>query len=224
MADPIIELRNVSKIYRLENMEVKAVDDVTLNIMEGEFVAIMGPSGSGKSTLMHLIGLLDKPTRGKVFIEGEDTEKLSENDLAKLRNKKIGFVFQAFNLLPKTGSLSNVELTLIYSGVNARERNVKAKAMLEKVGLGNRLYNTPAQLSGGQQQRVAVARALINNPLLIIADEPTGNLDTKSGHEILELLINLNNQGHTIVIVTHDPEIAGRAKRTIKILDGKIIS
>lgn len=223
MKKPILELSHVSKIYRLDGVEVKALDDVSLNIYPSDFSAIMGPSGSGKSTLMHVIGLLDKPTTGKVTIEGKNIEKLSESALAKLRNEKIGFVFQTFNLLPKTTSLANVSLTLIYSGVNYHERNKRAREMLEKVGLGDRLHHFPSQLSGGQQQRVAIARALINNPLIVIADEPTGNLDSKSGQEIISLLTELNNKEHTIIMVTHDQEIAKAAKKIIHIKDGKII-
>jgi len=220
---PIVELHNVSKIYKLEGIEVRAIDGINLTINQGDFSAIMGPSGSGKSTLMHIIGLLDKPTSGEVLIEGKNVEKLSENELAKLRNQKIGFIFQSFNLLPKTSSIANVELTLIYSGVKKTDRRQKAKEMLEKVGLNNRLNHFPSQLSGGQQQRVAIARALINDPLLIIADEPTGNLDSKSGEEIINLLKELNRKGHTIIMVTHDQDISQKAKNLIKLKDGKII-
>jgi len=224
MKTPIVELRDVKKIYQLDSVNVNALDGIFLRINEGDFSAIMGPSGSGKSTLMHIIGLLDKPSSGEVLIEGKNTANLSENELAKLRNQKIGFVFQSYNLLPKTTSIANVELTLIYSGVGKKERSNKAKDMLIKVGLENRLYHYPSQLSGGQQQRVAIARALINNPVLIIADEPTGNLDSKSGEEIINLLKDLNSKGHTIIIVTHDPEIAQKAKKIIRIKDGKIVN
>ena len=219
----IIELSHVSKIYQLEDVEIRALDDVSMFIKEGEFVAIVGPSGSGKSTLMHIIGLLDKPTSGQVLLDDEDVSDFSEVKLAKLRNKKIGFIFQTFNLLPRTSSVNNVELTLIYSGVKDKERKQRAKDILERVGLKDRNNHFPSQLSGGQQQRVAIARALINNPILVIADEPTGNLDSKSSLEILNLLKKLNQSGHTIIMVTHDLEIANSANRLIKIKDGKVI-
>lgn len=221
---PIIELSHVSKIYHLDGVEVKAVDDVSLKIEKGDFTAIMGPSGSGKSTIMHLLGLLDKPTFGEVKIEGKNVEKLNENELAVIRNQKIGFIFQSFNLLPKTSSLNNVELTLVYSKINTQNRTKLAKEMLIKVGLENRLHHFPSQLSGGQQQRVAIARALINNPLLIIADEPTGNLDSKSSQEIISLLKDLNAKDHTIIMVTHEPDVAKEAKKIVRIKDGKIVN
>lgn len=224
MNTPIVELRNVSKIYKLDLVEVIALDNVNLSVKEGDFSAIMGPSGSGKSTLMHVIGLLDRPSLGEVLIEGKNVAKLTENELAKLRNQKIGFIFQSYNLLPKTTSIANVELTLIYSGVGNKVRKQKAIEMLKKVGLENRLKHFPSQLSGGQQQRVAIARALVNDPLLIIADEPTGNLDSKSGEEIITFLKELNNKGHTIIMVTHDENVAQKAKNIIRIKDGKIIN
>lgn len=202
---------------------VDALKDVNVEIKKGEFVAIVGPSGSGKSTLMHIIGILDKPTEGQVVLEGKDIAKLTEDELAVLRNKHIGFVFQSFNLLAKTTSVDNVELPLVYSGVKKSERDKRAVEALTKVGLGERLYHTPAQLSGGQQQRVAIARALIGNPSLILADEPTGNLDSKSGREIMDLLKSLNKNGNTIVLVTHDMDIAKNAKRQIIIKDGQIV-
>lgn len=220
----IIELSHVSKIYQLDGVEIRALDDVSMFIKEGEFVAIVGPSGSGKSTLMHIIGLLDKPTSGQVLLDNEDVSAFTENKLAKLRNKKIGFIFQTFNLLPRTSSINNVELTLIYSGIKDKERKQRAREMLERVGLMDRNNHFPSQLSGGQQQRVAIARALINNPLLVIADEPTGNLDSKSSLEILSLLKELNKSGHTLIMVTHDMEIAKAANRLIKIKDGKVIN
>jgi len=223
MLQPLITLSNIDKIYKLDNTELKVLDNVSLIINKGDFIAIMGPSGSGKSTLMHIIGLLDKPTNGEVVVDNENVEKLSETALAKVRNKKIGFVFQSFNLLPKTSSLNNVELTLLYSGVKEKERRQKALEMLEKVGLSEKTKNYPSQLSGGQQQRVAIARALINNPLIILADEPTGNLDSKSGNEIMQLFKDLNNTGHTIILVTHEPDIANQTKKIIRIKDGKII-
>ncbi|MEK9200736.1 MAG: ABC transporter ATP-binding protein [Patescibacteria group bacterium] len=202
---------------------VKALDNVSFEIKKGEFVAITGPSGSGKSTLLHLIGLLDKPTTGEILVDGEQASKLSDAKLAKLRNKKIGFVFQQFNLLKKTSALRNVELPLVYSGIRGKKREEMAKMELEKVGLGDRLNNTPAQLSGGQQQRVAIARALVTNPSLLLADEPTGNLDSKTGQEILQLFEELHKDGVTIVLVTHDPNIAKKAKRQIVIRDGRVV-
>lgn len=220
----ILSLKDVTKIYHLEGVEVRALDGVSFDIKEGDFVAIIGPSGSGKSTLMHIIGLLDTPTSGKVYLEDKDVTRMSENTLAKLRNEHIGFVFQQFNLLPRVSALENVELPMIYAGLSAPERRQRAKAMLELVGLGERINNKPNQLSGGQQQRVAIARALVLKPLIILADEPTGNLDTKTGKGILDFLHKLNNDGHTVILVTHDSDVAVRAKRQIRIRDGKVIS
>ncbi len=222
---PVIQFKNVSRVYGDPNNEgtmVKALDGVSFEVKKGEFVAITGPSGSGKSTLLHLIGLLDKPTTGEILVDGEQADKLSDVKLAKLRNKKIGFVFQQFNLLKKTSALKNVELPLAYSGIRGKKREEMAKKELNSVGLGDRLNNSPAQLSGGQQQRVAIARALVTNPSLLLADEPTGNLDSKTGQEILELFENLHKSGVTIVMVTHDPNIAKRAKRQIVIKDGRV--
>lgn len=222
---PLITLSKVVKTYKLEgDIEVQALRGVDLKIKAGEFVAIIGPSGSGKSTLMHIIGILDKPTSGTVILEDHNIANLSEESLAALRNKHIGFVFQAFNLLPRTNALENVELPLVYSGVAGGERKKRAEEALNTVGLIDRGGHTPSQLSGGQQQRVAIARALITKPSLILADEPTGNLDSKAGREILELLKDLNKKGNTIVMVTHELDIAAEAKRVIQMRDGQIIS
>lgn len=221
----LISLSKVTKSYKLgEDVVIEALRGVNLEIKEKEFVAIIGPSGSGKSTLMHIIGILDQPTSGKVTLEGKDVSTLPEKNLAELRNKHIGFVFQAFNLLPRTTALDNAELPLIYSGVEGSERKRQAVEALEKVGLGDRLLHTPSQLSGGQQQRVAIARALVTKPSLILADEPTGNLDSKAGDEIINLLKDLNKKGNTVVLVTHEREIAMEAKRIIEMKDGLIIS
>lgn len=220
----VIKLSQIKKTYRMEGgIEVHALDNVSINIKKGEFVAIVGPSGSGKSTLMHIIGLLDIASKGTVSLLDKDISRLSEESLASLRNIHIGFIFQSFNLLPRTSAIDNVELPLIYSGDKRKERLKKAIEVLNLVGLQDRLYHFPSQLSGGQQQRVAIARALINNPDMILADEPTGNLDTKSGREILDILKLLNKKGHTIVMVTHDMGIAGNAKRIVQIIDGKIV-
>lgn len=219
----IIELQNVEKVYTLGQNLVYAVAGINLKIKKGEFAAIIGPSGSGKSTLMHIIGLLDVPSKGKIFLNSKDASKLTEEQMSALRNRNIGFVFQSFNLLARTTSVDNVELPLIYAGKNKEERDRLAIEALKKVGLGDRLDHFPNQLSGGQQQRVAIARALVNNPNIILADEPTGNLDSKSGKEILELLTNLNHEGNTIVLVTHDKQVASYARRVIELKDGKVI-
>lgn len=223
MASEIITLNKVSKIYKMTDILVTALDSVDLKINKGEFVSIIGPSGSGKSTLMHIIGLLDRPTEGEIKLEGEKVDYKDDTKLANLRNKKIGFVFQSFNLLPRTTALVNVELPLIYAGIPDSQRHELCRKVLESVNLGHRLDHFPDQLSGGERQRVAIARALVNKPSIILADEPTGNLDSRSGREILEILEKLNKEGNTIVLVTHNQDIAKMARRIIKMNDGKII-
>jgi len=221
----IIETRDLNKIYALGETGVHALVDVSVSIEQGEFVAIMGPSGSGKSTFMNVIGCLDEPTSGQYFLEGIDIGKLNRDELAEIRNKKIGFVFQGFNLLARTSALENVELPMLYNGTSPAERRQQALASLKALGLEGREHHHPNQLSGGQQQRVAIARALVNHAPLILADEPTGNLDTKTSIEIMELLVRLNDEsGITILLVTHEPDIATYSKRSIRFLDGKIIS
>ena len=220
----LIEIREVTKLYRVGEEEIRALDGVDLTIEQGEFCAIVGPSGSGKSTLMHLLGCLDTPTSGRVVIDGTDVSRASDGMLAQMRNRKIGFVFQAFNLLAKMNVLENVELPMIYAGVSKKERRKNALEAIERVGLSNRAKNTPLQLSGGQMQRVAIARALVNNPKIVFADEPTGNLDSSTGKNILALFRELSEQGSTIVLVTHDNEIAANAPRRIVMRDGKIVS
>jgi putative ABC transport system ATP-binding protein len=220
----VLELKDIVKTYTSGNTTFNALDGVSLCINRGEFVSITGPSGSGKSTLMHVVGLLDNPTSGQVLLEGQDISHLNEEELAKTRNVTLGFVFQQFNLLPKTSSTENVSLPLLYSDIPKSERLPRSVEMLNKVGLGDKLKNTPAQLSGGQQQRVAIARALINDPKIIMADEPTGNLDSKSGKEIMFLFHQLHKEGRTIILVTHDMELAKQAQRMIIIKDGKVTS
>ncbi|ACK42116.1 MULTISPECIES: ABC transporter ATP-binding protein [Dictyoglomus] len=222
--EDVFVLDNVVKIYKMDSVETIALNGVSLRVEKGEFIAIMGPSGSGKSTMMHLMGCLDRPTSGKIYFEGKDVSTLSDDELAEIRNKKIGFVFQSFYLLPRYDALQNVELPLIYRGVPPKERREKAKLILEKIGLGDRLHHRPTQLSGGQQQRVAIARALIVDPVVLLADEPTGNLDSKSSHEIMELISRLHKEENlTIVLVTHEADIASYAEKIIRMQDGKIV-
>jgi putative ABC transport system ATP-binding protein len=222
MTKAVIQLADIRKTYRMGEVDVHALDGVSLEVCEGEIIAIMGPSGSGKSTLMNVIGALDRPTSGKYLLDGEQVSEMSDDELAIVRNRKVGFVFQSFNLLGRQTALANVELPLRYAGVNG-DRRTRAKEMLELVGLGERMRHKPMELSGGQQQRVAIARALVNNPAIILADEPTGNLDSKSGAEILDLLLRLNREnGTTLILVTHDPNVASHTRRVIRLRDGCI--
>ena len=222
MAEPLIELKNIYKIYHMGDEEVRASDGVSLSIDRGEFVAIVGKSGSGKSTLMNIIGALDVPTEGEYILGGEDVSEMSDDQLAQIRNKMIGFIFQQYNLLPKLNLLENVELPLLYAGVPVQERKERALKSLAKVGLEEKWKNLPNQLSGGQQQRVSIARALAGDPSLILADEPTGALDSRTSREVLNFLRQLNKEGNTIVMITHDNSIALEAKRVVRIKDGKI--
>lgn len=222
MAEPLIELKNIYKIYRMGDEKVRASDGVSLSIDRGEFVAIVGKSGSGKSTLMNIIGALDVPTEGEYILGGEDVSEMSDDQLAQIRNKMIGFIFQQYNLLPKLNLLENVELPLLYAGVPVQERKERALKSLAKVGLEEKWKNLPNQLSGGQQQRVSIARALAGDPSLILADEPTGALDSRTSREVLNFLRQLNEEGNTIVMITHDNSIALEAKRVVRIKDGKI--
>lgn len=219
----MIQVSHLSKIYHTGDVETAALDDVSFTIKKNEYVAIMGPSGSGKSTLMHILGALDTPTSGEYILDGENVSHLSDDALADIRNRKIGFVFQAYNLLPRTTAMKNVVLPMRYAGVPKEERLQKAKEYLEMVGLGERLQHTSNQLSGGQQQRVAIARALVMNPAIILADEPTGNIASAQAEEIMSIFQKLNEEGHTIIMITHEPDIAEHAKRIIYIKDGKII-
>lgn len=218
----IITVSHVSKIYKTGALETVALDDVSFSVHEGEFVAIMGPSGSGKSTLMHILGALDLPTSGTYFLDEEEVSHLSDDELSDIRNRKIGFIFQAFNLLPRTSALKNVMLPMVYAGVSKQERTAKAEQYLTMVGLSHRLNHTTNQLSGGQQQRVAIARGLVMDPALLLADEPTGNIASAQADEIMEIFQKLNDDGHTIVMITHEPDIAAHAKRIIHFKDGKL--
>lgn len=220
----MIKISHVSKIYQSDEVETVALSDISFEIKKGEFVAIMGPSGSGKSTLMHILGALDLPTSGKYVLDKEEVGKLKDDELADIRNRKIGFIFQAFNLLPRTSAIKNVTLPMVYAGVDNGERLKTATKFLKMVGLGDRINHTPSQLSGGQQQRVAIARALVMNPSIILADEPTGNIASAQAEEVMSIFKDLNKKGHTIVMITHEPDIAEHAKRIISIRDGKIVS
>jgi len=220
----LISAKNLTKKYGEAPNETIALENVSVEIKNGEFTAIIGPSGSGKSTLMHILGCLDKPTEGEYFFRGREVSKLSDNSLAEIRNKQIGFVFQFFNLLPRTSAAKNAELPLLYAGVDKEERHKKALKLLSSLGLSQRINSTPGQLSGGEQQRVAIARALINNPSVIFADEPTGNVDTKTSREIMKIFQSLNKKGNTIIVITHDPEVANYASRIITVRDGKVES
>ena len=219
----VINLNNINKQYVLPTMVLNTLIDINLEIYEGEFAAIMGPSGSGKSTLMNILGCLDRPTTGEYYLYDREVAQLSDDELAEVRNKKIGFVFQSFNLLPRMSALENVALPLVYANISSKERRERAISMLEKVGLQDRMQHKPNELSGGQRQRVAIARALINNPAIIMADEPTGNLDSKSSEDIMEIFAQLNEQGKTIIVVTHEQEIALKTKRIITVRDGRIV-
>ena len=222
MTKPVISLENVEKVYQMDEVEVHALRGINLSIHEGEFVSIMGPSGSGKSTMLHIIGCLDNPSSGKVFLGGEDVSQLGSSKLARIRGREIGFVFQFFNLYPTLNTIENVELPMMILDVDKKVRRKKAKELLESVGMGDRIHHLPSQLSGGQRQRMAIARALANDPSVLLADEPTGNLDSKSGEEILSIFKKLNEEGRTVVVVTHDQSIAESAEKIVKMKDGLV--
>ncbi len=221
-AGPVIEMRGIGKIYRSGRLEVEALRDVDLDVADGDFVSVVGPSGSGKSTLMHLLGCLDRPTSGSYRLAGTDVSRLSDDELARVRNRTIGFVFQSFNLLPRTTALENVAMPLLYAGVGRAERTARAREALERLALGDRMGHEPSELSGGQQQRVAIARALVTRPAILLADEPTGNLDSASGADVLALLHELNATGTTIVLITHDSDVAVAARRSVHVRDGLV--
>jgi len=223
-AAPVIAVDHVSKVYELGQIRVQALRDVTLRVYVGDMVAIMGSSGSGKSTLMNILGCLDIPTSGRYLIDGVDVSQMDEDDLADLRNRKIGFVFQSFNLVARTSALMNVELPLAYAGLRGAQRRQRAERALRSVGMGHRLEHQPSELSGGQQQRVAVARAIVTNPALILADEPTGNLDSRSTEEVLRIFAHLNEEGRTVVLITHEPDVAEQSKRVIRLSDGEVVA
>ncbi len=220
----LIEIKDLKKIYSLGDIEVPALNGINIGIEKNEYLAIMGPSGSGKSTMMNIIGCLDVPTEGEYNLNDQDVSKLTDDELAVIRNKEIGFVFQTFNLLPRADALHNVELPMIYSGVNRAQRRQMAMDALDRVGLGDRVHHKPNELSGGQRQRVAIARALVNNPSIILADEPTGNLDSKTGEEIMEVFEQLHEAGNTIILITHEEYIANHSHRTVRLLDGMVLS
>lgn len=224
MSEWLIEAHGLAKSYKMGQEVIRALVSVEIKVKRGEYVAFMGPSGSGKSTLMNIVGALDTPSQGTYILNGNDVSKMSESDLATIRNKEIGFVFQTFNLLPRYSALENVALPLVYAGFSKKERNERALQVLQDVGLGNRADHKPNELSGGQRQRVAIARALVNNPSIILADEPTGNLDTKTSHDIMALFQDLNSKGNTIIMVTHEEDIAAYAHRIVRLRDGKIES
>ncbi len=224
MSDAVIHIQGITKVYQMGTEEIHALRGVTIDIGNNEYVAIMGPSGSGKSTLMNMLGCLDTPSAGVYMFNGNDVSRMNDNELAAIRNKEIGFVFQTFNLLPRSSAQHNVELPLVYAGVSASERKRRAKESLEHVGLGDRVHHKPNELSGGQRQRVAIARALVTNPSIILADEPTGNLDSRTGEEIMQLFESLYRQGNTIIVVTHEEDIAQHARRIVRLRDGVIES
>ena len=224
MSAPLITLAGISRVYQTGRIDVRALDGIDLDIGHGEFVAIIGPSGSGKSTLMNIVGCLDRPTAGRYVLDGTSVEEFGDDDLARVRSRSIGFVFQSYNLLPRTSALENVSMPLAYQGVGHKERHARAVASLERLGLGDRLDHEPTELSGGQQQRVAIARALVTEPALILADEPTGNLDTSSGAEVIGILRELHSTGRTIVLITHDADVAASADRQIHVRDGRLVA
>ncbi len=221
---PVISLRRITKVYRMGDIEVTALTGVSLDVVGGELLAVMGASGSGKSTMMNILGCLDTPSSGRYLLDGVDVRRLDESVLARVRNRKIGFVFQSFNLIPRTSAVANVEMPLAYAGVSPKERRARAMFALEEVGLADRAHHLPSELSGGQQQRAAVARAIATNPSLVLADEPTGNLDSRSTHEIMDIFARLNDAGRTVVLITHEPEVAELTRRIVRLRDGSVLS